>query len=220
MRPRQPEPALLRFGSALVVVLVIAGCTPGGQFDPTTLFDSDTFTSKTKVKGQRELVFPNGVPGIETGVPPELVKGYQPPPDQAANDEATPGSAAQAATEPKPTPKAEPKPKPKLASVPAKPKDKAFEEKPPTRINIGLAPKSGAPTQPAGQHPASAQNAATQQATSSQSAWPPPPQTAPAQQGTDQSIWPAPPPTGRAQQAAQPDQSIWPNPPAPGTTSQ
>ena len=29
-------------------------------------------------------MFPGGVPGVPQGVPPELVKGYQPPPEPAA----------------------------------------------------------------------------------------------------------------------------------------
>jgi len=208
MKRLQIVPSPVRFGSALLLMLVIAGCTPGGQFDPTALFDSDTFSQKKKLQGQRELVFPNGVPGVENGVPPELVKGYQPPPEQAVNDTATPNATAQAAAEPKPKQKTEQKPKPKVASAPAQPRDKAFDEKPPTRISVGLGPKPSAPAQPV-----------TQQPTPSQSVWPAP-QTAPAPQGSNQTVWPAPPPTGPTQQAAQPSQSVWPNPPAPGTSPQ
>src|ERR1700744_933592 len=75
-------PSLFRVVSAGVLLLVIAACTPGGQFDPTTLLQNDMFDSKKKLNGQREPVFPNGVPGTTTGVPPDLVKGYHPPPDQ------------------------------------------------------------------------------------------------------------------------------------------
>jgi hypothetical protein len=71
---------LARAGAAVVIAAEIAGCTPGGQFDPTTLLANDVFDTKKPLKGAREPVFPNGVPGIETGVPPDLVKGYQAPP--------------------------------------------------------------------------------------------------------------------------------------------
>jgi hypothetical protein len=215
--PMQRIPPLARFGSAVGVVLVLAGCTPGGQFDPTTILDSSVFDTKKKIQGQREPLFPNGVPGAETGVPPDLMKGYQPPPDQDADKNAAPAAAA-ANQSPAPNPAAQaqvkpkPKPKPKLAAAPAPPQDKAFDQKQPTRINIGLAPKSAAlPPGPA-----------QQGSGSSQSVWPAPPQTAPTQQTAQpsQSIWPAPPTTAPTQQAAQPAPSIWPNPPAPGTTSQ
>ena len=78
-------PSLVRIGSAVAVVVVLAGCTPGGQFDPTSLFANDTFDTKKRLQGERQPVFPNGVPGAASGVPQDLVKGYQPPPDQAAD---------------------------------------------------------------------------------------------------------------------------------------
>src|SRR5688572_15819552 len=63
--------------------------------------------TKKKLPGERREVFPEGVPGVSKGVPPELMKGYQAPPEEAAA----------AAPEPKPEPKqaAKPKPKPKQA---------------------------------------------------------------------------------------------------------
>jgi hypothetical protein len=197
MTPARRIPLLVRVGLPVAVVLVLAACTPGGQFDPTTIFANDMFDTKKKLQGDRQPVFPSGVPGIENGVPPELVKGYQPPPDQPANAVA-PDAAAEAAAQPKP----KPKPKPKLARAPAQPQpqDPAFDQRP-TRINVGPTPK---PSTPPPQTPQT-----------SQSTWPTPAQTAPAQQ----TAWPAPPPTGPAQQSAQPSQSIWPNPPAPGAPS-
>ena len=90
-----------RLGSAVALALLLAGCTPGGQFDPTEIFNSDVFDSKTKVKGDREPLFPGGVPGTTTGVPADLVKGYQPPPDQADATTA-PTETAPVAAAPKP----------------------------------------------------------------------------------------------------------------------
>src|SRR3984885_4696194 len=80
--------SLVRLGSALAIVLALGACTKGGQFDPTEVFNSDVFDSKKKLSGQRQAVFPGGVPGTTTGVPADLVKGYQPPPDPADGDAA------------------------------------------------------------------------------------------------------------------------------------
>jgi outer membrane biosynthesis protein TonB len=66
--------------------------------------------TKKKLPGERREVFPEGVPGVSKGVPPELMKGYQAPPEEAA-------AAAPPEEKPKPEPKqaAKPKPKPKQA---------------------------------------------------------------------------------------------------------
>jgi outer membrane biosynthesis protein TonB len=116
--------------SALALALVMAGCTKGGQFDPTEMFNTDMFDTKKKLKGERVPVFPEGVPGATSGVPPDLVKGYQPPPEPAEADAALPGPTPPAETAEAAKPKPKPKPKPKLAV-----------QKPPaassTRINVG-----------------------------------------------------------------------------------
>jgi hypothetical protein len=66
--------------AAIVSGLVLAGCE---SFDPLDkLQELDIMgSSKTPLRGERRAVFPEGVPGVPQGVPPELVKGYQPPPD-------------------------------------------------------------------------------------------------------------------------------------------
>jgi len=64
--------------AAMSVTLV--GCG-GGAFDPTDMMD--WFDTKKKIPGERKPVFPEGVPGVEQGVPRELYKGAQqqePPP--------------------------------------------------------------------------------------------------------------------------------------------
>ena len=179
-----------RAASAVALALLIAGCTKGGQFDPTELFSSDVFDSKKKLKGERAPVFPEGVPGATTGVPEDLVKGYQAPPEQPDADAAVPGPTPPATAE---AAKPKPKPKPKVAvqrppaSTPAAG---------PTRITVGPAQK---PT--------------TQQPDAS--VWPTPPQANSPQSQTSQSVWPAPPQTTSS---AQPSQSIWPNPPPAGSS--
>jgi len=188
MTATRRAPLLVRAGSAAALVLVLAGCTPGGQFDPTTLLANDMFDTKTKLKGDRQPVFPNGVPGTNSGIPQDLVKGYQPPPDQAA-DTTAPAAAAQEPAKNQP----KPKPKPKVARAPAQP-----PAPPPRRINIGASPNPAAPA--ASQGAAPSQPASPQQ--SEQSPFPPPPPTAPAQQTnpTVQSRWPDPPKSGTSSQ--------------------
>jgi outer membrane biosynthesis protein TonB len=188
------QPLFYRAAAALALVLLVAGCTKGGQFDPTEMFNSDVFDSKTKLKGDRVPVFPDGVPGATTGVPPDLVKGYQPPPDQPTDaDAAVPGPAPP--PEQAEAQKPKPKPKPKLAAQ--KPASAPTAPTGPTRISVGPKPST-----------------AQQQPATSQPAWPSPQaNSGQAAAQNSQSAWPAP-----TQQAAQPSQSIWPNPqPAPRT---
>src|SRR5262245_35833236 len=106
--------------SALSLGLALAGCE---SFDPTSIFDHDIFGSKKKLPGDRQSVFPDGTPGVPQGVPPELVKGYQAPPEPEPVKEA------------EPEPKAKPKPKPKVAK-PKEPK----EEPPRTSVTVRPAP--------------------------------------------------------------------------------
>lgn len=66
---------------ALACGLALAGCD---SFDPMDKFqDWDLLGgSKTPLRGDRRDVFPSGVPGVPQGVPPEMVKGYQPPAEE------------------------------------------------------------------------------------------------------------------------------------------
>ena len=95
---------------ALALGLALAGCE---SFDPTSVFEMDFFNTKKKLPGDRRAVFPEGTPGVPQGVPQELVKGYQAPPEQtqevqqagaqqAAPAEAKPKEEATAAANPRP----------------------------------------------------------------------------------------------------------------------
>jgi hypothetical protein len=188
--------------AACALGIVLGSCTPGGQFDPTEMLSNDIFNTKKKIQGDREPLFPNGVPGAETGVPPDLMKGYQAPPEQAAAVE-TPSTAAKpvpAAEKPKP-----PKPKPKAAVARASPP-------------AAPAPQPGNAAWPAPQQPAAPQTnwpspSGGQSAPPAQTNWPAPPASA-------QTNWPSPPPpAGQAQQGTSSGQLNWPNPPAPTTSS-
>ncbi|WP_284416134.1 MULTISPECIES: hypothetical protein [unclassified Bradyrhizobium] len=77
---------------------VLGGCASGGSFDPSDMLDF--LDTKKKLPGDRKPVFPEGVPGLEQGVPKELYKGAQ---QQQMND---PGAQAAA---PPPAPAEEPK---------------------------------------------------------------------------------------------------------------
>jgi hypothetical protein len=101
--------------AALALGLALAGCE---NFDPTSLLDNDFFSTKKKLPGERQPVFPEGTPGVPQGVPQELVKGYQPAAEPEPVKQAQP-------VEPKP--KARPKPK-----IVAKPK----EERGPTAVTV------------------------------------------------------------------------------------
>jgi hypothetical protein len=210
--PTRRVSSLVWVGSALTLALVLGACTPGGMFDPTEVLSSSVFDTKKKLQGEREPLFPDGVPGAETGVPPDLMKGYQPPPEQAADTGDAAATPAPAPVAPKPKPK--PKPKPAVARVPAPPHDAAWDQKAGTPTQQQRAQPGQQAAWPAPPQSSPAQTnwpAPPQPAPSAQTNWPAPPQPASAQTN-----WP-PPPTGQGQQTAQPGQSIWPNPPAPGT---
>lgn len=169
--------SLVRIASALAVVFALGACTPGGQFDPTEVVSTDLFNAKKKIAGDREPLFPQGVPGAETGVPPDLVKGYQPPPEPVAPADAEAAKAAAAKTAAvaeKPKPK--PRPKPKIARAPAaapqQAQDPIWNQKAPSAVPA-----------PTGQ--------------SSQSPWPAPPSTQ-----TAPTNWPDPRTVGQSSQAA------------------
>jgi hypothetical protein len=195
---------LLQVGSMLALIVVLVGCTKGGQFDPTTILDNNMFDSKKPLQGQRELVFPNGVPGATSGIPADLYKGYQPPPDQAADNAA--------AVTPVAPPTDEAEQRPHAASAQARVRAR---RKPRPEIKVGLAkhPKPAAPSAPQASQTVWPAPAAAQQ--SSDTVWPAPPSTNQAQ--SPQTVWPAPPPAGSVQQSSQ---SIWPNPPATSSATQ
>jgi len=181
--------------------IVLGSCTPGGQFDPTEMLSNDMFNTKKKIQGDREPLFPNGVPGAETGVPPDLMKGYQAPPEQAAAVEPPNAAAKPVPAAEKPKPKPKPKPAVARASPPAAP----------------AAPQPGNAAWPGPQQPAAPQTnwpapSGGQSSPPAQTNWPAPPASA-------QTNWPSPPPpAGQAQQGAL-GQPNWPNPPAPATSS-
>src|SRR6266545_8358426 len=123
----------LRPVAALTIGLALAGCS---SFDPTDL--ADWISPKKPLPGERRAVFPEGVPGVPQGVPPELTKGYQE--SQAAEANV---AAAPVVIRPEPA-KPKPKPKPKAASAPPRPATQA-----PAQDSIGPAPPAQKQAKPA-----------------------------------------------------------------------
>jgi hypothetical protein len=170
---------------ALLAMLIGAGpaITGCADFDLDKL-DVFGLNQKKPLPGERHAVFPEGVPGVTQGVPPELMLGNtqtQTQPGAAIpveaikpEEDANKTAAAQQAEE-KAKPKAKPKPK------------KVAQTSRPKRIN--MAPQqqpASASAQPAAA--AAASTAPAAQPTSAQQAWP-----APAQSNAP---WPDPPPSG------------------------
>src|SRR6202048_1520906 len=90
---RRPE---RRIALAVVIALsgALAGCGGGGMssFDPSDLLDF--LDTKKKLPGERKPVFPEGVPGLEQGVPKNLYKGSRQEQIDQQNAEATAAAAA------------------------------------------------------------------------------------------------------------------------------
>jgi hypothetical protein len=168
----------------LLAAPALSGCT---NFDPDKL-DVFGLNEKKKLPGERKPLFPEGVPGVAQGVPPEYLKGNQPAPDAAPNAQESlpPGSkvnpgdqdasaalkpepeAKTAAVEPAEAPKSKPKRKPKPATAQAAP------------AQVTIQPAAQAQPQ------ASPWPAQTQQPQQAQSPWPDANQN-------NSSPWPAPP---------------------------
>jgi hypothetical protein len=86
----------------------LAGCSSGfGNWDPTDLLDF--LDTKKKLPGERKPVFPDGVPGLEQGVPKELYKGSAQERLDQQNAQSTATAAAQPPEEPKSKPAAKSK---------------------------------------------------------------------------------------------------------------
>lgn len=150
----------------------LAGCS-SGNFDPTDLMD--WFDTKKKIPGDRRPVFPEGVPGVEQGVPKDMYKGTRQDLAPAPAAEAAPSAPERKPAARSAVREAEPFPKPVEDPSAAAPKMKK-----PKRARI-TAPEPDA------------EPAAAPQRQQQQQAAPPPPQAAPQQQP---SAFPAPLPSG------------------------
>jgi hypothetical protein len=131
-----------RLIAAAVLVAIsatLAGCG-GGAFDPTDLMD--WFDTKKKVPGERKPVFPEGVPGVEQGVPRELYRGAQQQPEP-------PPPVAEAPPAPEPRAKRS-SARPKAHSAPRSvaPAESAPDEAPDSDEGAAAAPAAPPPARP------------------------------------------------------------------------
>lgn len=160
----------LLVAGVLALTSLLAACE---SFDMDKL-DVFGLSEKKKLPGDRKPLFPDGVPGVSQGIPPDLVKGNQPPPDQQQSSLA-------------PEPKAEPAPK--AAEQPAAPKRKPK----PRVVRVPASEPAKVTVQPAAQQPAQPQapwpSSNQQQTQGAQSPWP---STTPQQNAP----WPAAPQPG------------------------
>ena len=100
--------------TAVLIALsgALAGCGSTGSFDPSDLLDF--LDTKKKLPGDRKPVFPEGVPGLEQGVPKDLYRGARQQDDPNAQ-----AAAAAAAPAEEPKSKRGAKSKGKQAAAPA-----------------------------------------------------------------------------------------------------
>src|ERR1700709_2480905 len=113
---RRPQ-RLIALAVLIALSGALAGCGGGGlsSFDPSDLLDF--LDTKKKRRGERKPVFPEGVPGLEQGVPKNLYKGSRQEQIDQQNAEAGRASA------PPPAPlgrKEKPRAKAKQPAVPSR----------------------------------------------------------------------------------------------------
>ncbi|WP_407112634.1 hypothetical protein [Bradyrhizobium sp. LMG 9283] len=85
-------PRLIAAAVLIAFTGVLGGCS---SFDPSDMLDF--LDTKKKLPGERKPVFPEGVPGLEQGVPKEMYKGAQ---QQDANGPAVAALPAEPPPEP------------------------------------------------------------------------------------------------------------------------
>ncbi|MGH6728462.1 MAG: hypothetical protein ACREB8_18255 [Pseudolabrys sp.] len=182
---------ILLLAVIVAVAPVLAGCE---SFD-SDKFDIFSLNEKKKLKGERKEVFPEGVPGVVQGLPPEYLNKQQSTAEKPSSIPMTtsgglPNDKSAAPVQPSKTAAVEPAPEPKPE---AKPKRKP-KRKPKPHV-------AAHPTKPVVSRPAAPAQASDEQK--------PPPWPA---QKPAQSSWPA-------QQGQGSSMEPWPTAPAPGTFS-
>ena len=161
-------PRIVLWSALVLAAPALSGCA---NFDPDSL-DIFGLNEKKKIPGERKDVFPEGVPGVSQGIPPEYIRGNQPAPGTDAAS-AIPPEPAAAPQQAAPVQQATPKPK---------------------RTVKRAAPKP-APVTPVQSQAAPAPQPTQQQAPAS--GWPTPAQGTTSSSGS--SAWPAPQPSGTFQ---------------------
>jgi hypothetical protein len=120
-------------------------------------------TAKKPLPGERKPLFPEGIPGVQQGVPSELLAGSQaattddqaPAATATIPDRRTPRPAAPAETAPRPQPKKVATPKPQLRTTTrpeaerSEPREDAVWPPPPAQAATPAWPAAPPPAQPA-----------------------------------------------------------------------
>lgn len=185
----RPTPRAMLLAGLLVLTPMLTACE---NFDMDKL-DVFGLNAEKKLPGARKPLFPEGVPGVSQGIPPEYMKGaHQQPAESSLTPPATPlpgttdnaaATSRTAAVAPAEEVKPPPAARPKTASKPrSKPKPK-----PKPKPKTASAPPPPPPQQPAArrQQQQSDWPAPSQSGGQNQSDWPDP--------GQQQSPWPAAP---------------------------
>lgn len=149
----------LLIASLLAAAVMLAGCE---SFDLDKL-DVFGLGDKKKLPGDRKSLFPEGVPGVSQGIPPDLIKGNQPPPEPVQAEVAP--APAQKAAEVAPNPPPKRKPRPRVVRAPGSPVGE------PAKVTV--QPSSGQ-SQPASAQPSPWPATTPQQSPSPWPASPPP----------------------------------------------
>jgi hypothetical protein len=158
--------------AAVLIALsgALAGCSSGG-FDPSDMLD--WLDTKKKLPGERKPVFPDGVPGLEQGVPKDLYKGnveqqqqldqqnaqapaaVPPPPEQPKSKHAAKSKSQQPATAAEPDGEAVSEADGATAAAPPAPKPKKIARKrttaPPPDQTADQPAQGAQPAQPSQQ---------------------------------------------------------------------
>jgi hypothetical protein len=96
---RRPQ-RLIAATILIALASALAGCgSMGTSFDPSDMLDF--LDTKKKLPGERKPVFPEGVPGLEQGVPKGLYKGSRQQQIDEQNAQATVATAPPPPPEPK-----------------------------------------------------------------------------------------------------------------------
>ncbi len=153
---RRPE-RLIAAAVLIALSSALAGCGSTAGFDPSDLLDF--LDTKKKLPGDRKPVFPEGVPGLEQGVPKELYKGAHqqvddpnaqaaavapPPPEEPKSKRGTKSRGKQAAAPAAADPDAAPEEEGGTAAAPPAPKPARIVRK---RTTAPPPDQSAAPAQ-------------------------------------------------------------------------
>ncbi|MFG3592622.1 hypothetical protein [Bradyrhizobium sp. RDI18] len=143
--------------TAVLIALsgALAGCGSTGNFDPSDLLDF--LDTKKKLPGERKPVFPEGVPGLEQGVPKDLYRGANqqvdgpnavaaaaPPPEEPKSKRGAKSKGKQAAASAAADPDAAPEEDGSTAAAPPAPKPARIVRK---RTTAPPPDQSAAPAQ-------------------------------------------------------------------------